>query len=152
MATPPTRIKIMKKILLLATLALLATTSQAGPGEDRQKAFKQVLRSFEPMGVMLRGSGYRKDVFIKHADALKAVAAAPFSQFKPGTIDDVSRAKPAIWSEPAKWKAEQDKFLLAVDQLQKTARGDDLAAIRRDYGAVAASCKACHDSFRGPMR
>lgn len=142
----------MKKILLLATLALLATTSQAGPGEDRQKAFKQVLRSFEPMGVMLRGSGYRKDAFIQHADALKTVAAAPFGQFKPGTIDDVSRAKPAIWSEPAKWKAEQDKFLLAVGQLQKTARGDDLAAIRRDYGAVAASCKACHDSFRGPMR
>lgn len=142
----------MKKLVLLATLALIATASHAGPGEDRQASFKKILRSFEPMGVMLRGSGYRKDTFIQHADALKAASAAPFTQFKPGTIDDVSRAKPAIWSEPVKWKAEQDKFLLAVGQLQTSARGSDLDAIRRSYDAVSQSCKSCHDSFRGPKK
>ena len=143
----------MKKLILIACIATtLPAVSHAGPGEDRQKAFKQILRSFEPMGVMLRNSSYRKEVFSKHADALKAAAPTPFMLFKPNTIDDVSRSKPEIWTQPAKWKTETDKFTLAVNTLQGSAKGDDLAAIRRDYGAVAASCKSCHDAFRGPIR
>lgn len=142
----------MKKFVLCTALALVALSSHAGPGEDRQKSFKQILRSFEPMGVMLRGTSFHKDSFAQHADALKAASAAPFAMFKPGSIDDTSRAKPTIWSEPAKWKSEQDKFLQAVNQLQATAKGNDLAAVRRDYNAVASSCKSCHDSFRGPVR
>ncbi len=143
----------MKKLVLLAVLAAsLPAISHAESGAERQKSFKTVLRNFEPMGVLLRSGGFHKDVFAKHADAMKATAAAPFAQFKSNAIDDVSRAKPEIWTQPAKWKAEESKFLQAVDSLHKSAQTDDLAAIRRDYAAVSASCKSCHDSFRGPIR
>lgn len=142
----------MKKLTATLLLALLCHSAIAGPGEDRQKSFKKVLLSFEPIGVMLRDGPFRKDQFIKNADALKAAAPVPFTMFKPGTIDDVSRAKPEIWSQPAKFKAAQDKFLAAVDALQAGARSDDLATVRNKYAAVTESCKSCHDSFRGPKR
>lgn len=142
----------MKTLTTALLLSLLCSSALAGPGEDRQKSFKKVLLSFEPIGVMLRDGPFRKDLFIKHADALKAAAPAPFMLFKPNTIDDVSRAKPEIWSQPAKFKAEQDKFINAVNALQAGAQTDDLATVRNKYAAVAASCKSCHDSFRGPKR
>ncbi len=142
----------MKKSTTALILALLCSSAIAGPGEDRQKSFKKVLLSFEPIGVMLRDGPFRQDQFVKHADALKAAAAAPFALFKPNSIDDVSRAKPEIWSQPAKFKAEQDKFLVAVNALQAGARSDDLATVRIKYAAVAQSCKSCHDSFRGPKK
>ncbi|MFC3531316.1 c-type cytochrome [Vogesella facilis] len=142
----------MKKSTTALILALLCSSALASPGEDRQKSFKKVLLSFEPIGVMLRDGPFRQDQFIKHADALKAAAPAPFTLFKPNSIDDVSRAKTEIWSQPAKFKAEQDKFLLAVNALQAGARSDDLAAVRIKYSAVAQSCKSCHDGFRGPKK
>lgn len=142
----------MKKSTTALILALLCSSAMAGPGEDRQKSFKKVLLSFEPIGVMLRDGPFRQDQFIKHADALKAAAPVPFTLFKPNSIDDVSRAKAEIWSQPAKFKAEQDKFLAAVNALQAGARSDDLAAVRIKYTAVTQSCKSCHDSFRGPKK
>lgn len=142
----------MKKLTATLILTLLCASAVAGPGEDRQKSFKKILLNFEPIGVMLRDGPFRKDQFIKNADDLKAVAAVPFTLFKPGTIDDVSRAKPEIWSQPAKFKAAQDKFLAAVNALQAGARSDDLATVRNKYAAVADSCKSCHDTFRGPKR
>lgn len=142
----------MKKVVICLVTLLAAAQAFAGPGEDRQKSFKKALIHFEPIGVMLRDGPFRKDQFIQHADALKAVAAAPFALFQPNTIDDVSRAKPEIWTQPAKWKAEQDKFLQAVNALQAGARTDDVATIRNKYNAIAQSCKSCHDAFRGPKK
>ena len=141
--------KILSTTLLLA---LLASHAHAGPGEDRQKSFKKMLLQFEPIGVMLRDGPFRQAQFIQHADALKATAGAPFPLFTAGSIDDVSRAKAEIWSQPARWQAERNKFLAAVNTLQAGARSDDLATVRAKYNAVAASCKSCHDAFRGPKK
>ena len=115
------------------------------------QAFKALLRDFEPMGVMLRErDSFRKDSFATHAEALKQIADAPFQHFPAGSAG--GRAKPEIWSQPQRFADERARFLQAVDQLASSARGDDTAAIRRNYGAVAQSCKSCHDAFREPER
>jgi cytochrome c556 len=145
----------MMKLPLIASLAAalaLPAFAVAG-GAERQHAFKQVLLDFEPMGLMVRERDpYKKDVFIKHADALKLAARQPFTLFVPNSIDGKSRAKPEIWSQPARFDAEKTRFLAAVDALDGVARSGDLAAIKKSYAVVAQSCKSCHDSFRGPER
>lgn len=135
------------------TLLVLALPAIASSGEQRQQSFKNILRAFEPMGLVARDRApYRKDEFIKQADALKQIAAIPFTQFTPNSIDAKSRAKPEIWSQPEKFKAEQQKFLTAVNELDTAAKSGDIANIKRSYGMVAQSCKSCHDSFRGPKK
>lgn len=142
----------MKKLLLASLLAALSAPLLAAPGGvERQQAFKKVLLQFEPMGVVVRGRDpYNKAQFITRADALKLAAVQPFALFVPNSIDAKSRAKPEIWSQPAKFKAEKDKFLQAVNNLDTAAHSGDLNAIRKNYDLVAQSCKSCHDSFRGP--
>ncbi|MFN4236108.1 MAG: c-type cytochrome [Vogesella sp.] len=142
----------MNKWFAAVMLGLACTQALAGAGEDRQRSFKKVLLSYEPIGVMLRDGPFRKDQFIKHADALKLVAREPFKLFAPGTIDEVSRAKPEIWTQAAKWKQEEVRFLQAVDALQAGARSDDLATVKNKYNAISQSCKSCHDAFRGPKK
>ncbi|GGY19341.1 c-type cytochrome [Paludibacterium paludis] len=144
----------MKKVMLAGLIALTALPALAAPGgAERQQSFKKLLRSFEPMGLMVRErEPYKKDEFIKHADALKKMAAEPFTLFAPNSIDAKSRSKPEIWTQPAKFAAEKDKFLKAVDELDATAKTGDLAQIKKSFGGVAQTCKSCHDAFRGPER
>ncbi|SMF45670.1 c-type cytochrome [Pseudogulbenkiania subflava] len=140
---------------LAPALALLALSLPvlASSGEERQQSFKKILRTFEPMGLVARDRApYRKDEFIKQADTLKQIAATPFTLFTPNSIDAKSRAKPEIWSQPEKFKAAQQKFLTAVNDLDAAAKTGDIANIKRSYGVVAQSCKSCHDSFRGPEK
>jgi len=142
----------MKRILLTSLLALAALPALANPGGlERQQAFKKILLQFEPMGVVVRGRDpYNKGSFIQHADALKLVAAQPFTLFAPNSIDSKSRAKPEIWSQASQFKSKQDSFLKAVDELDSAAHSGDLGSIKKSYAVLAQSCKACHDSFRGP--
>ncbi|NDV12581.1 c-type cytochrome [Crenobacter caeni] len=140
----------MYKTLLLATLALAGTVHANPTAEARVKDFKAILRSFEPMGVVVRDRApYRKDEFARLAASLKAAAPAPFARFAAGSQAN-SRAKAEIWSQPARFDAEKKQFIVAVDALNKAAQAGDLAAIRASYGQVGQSCKSCHDVFRGP--
>lgn len=144
------RIAIISLTVLATASCLAATTS---PGEARQQAFKKILRSFEPMGLMVRGrEPYDKNTFIQHADTLKRIANEPFTLFAPNTIDAKSRSKPEIWSQPAEFQKEKDAFLTAVNQLDEAARTKDLASIKKSFAAVSQTCKSCHDAFRSPER
>ncbi|UTH72960.1 cytochrome c [Chromobacterium sp. IIBBL 290-4] len=145
--------KTILTALLLAAIAIPAAQADT-PAEIRSKAFKKMLlTSFEPMGMAVRERApYNKTQFEQQAEALKTLAAEPFKHFPAGSISDKSRAKPEIWSQPAKFQADRDAFLKSVDELAATAKSGDLAAIKKSYGQVAQSCKTCHDAFRGPEK
>lgn len=140
----------MYKTLLFAALAVAGTVHANPSAEARVKDFKVILRSFEPMGVVVRDRApYRKDDFARLAANLKAAAPVPFTRFAAGSQAG-SRAKAEIWSQPAKFGAEKKQFLDAVGRLDAAAQAGDLAAIRASYSQVGQSCKSCHDAFRGP--
>jgi cytochrome c556 len=97
--------------LLLAALAIPAAMADS-PAEIRTQSFKKILRAFEPMGMVVRDRDpYNKAKFIAMADSLKQIAAEPFNHFPANSIDGKSRAKPEIWSQPAKFQAARDTFL-----------------------------------------
>ncbi|MFB0825758.1 cytochrome c [Chromobacterium violaceum] len=146
----------MNKILtalLLAAIAIPAAHADT-PAEIRGQAFKKMLlQSFEPMGMAVRERApYDKAKFEQQAEAMKTLAAEPFKHFPANSISGKSRAKPEIWSQPAKFQADRDAFLKSVDNLAAVAKAGDLAAIKKAYGLVAQNCKTCHDAFRGPEK
>ncbi|MDX3906750.1 MAG: cytochrome c [Pigmentiphaga sp.] len=70
----------------------------------------------------------------------------PWSAFAPGT--ESKGARPAVWSDNAKFKQASERLEGDVAKLVAAAETGDLAQVRAAYGAVGASCKACHDNFR----
>jgi len=79
-------------------------------------------------------------------DVLKTV---PFEAFVEGTseIGDTA-AKPEIWADPERFKRLARQMQDRVAQLDDSARGGDVAAIRAAFGEAGKACKSCHDDFR----
>ncbi len=150
--------------LLPATLALLAclALTACGPGKDthpgqpvtkREAIFKQFLLTSEPIGMMLRGSKpFEAQQVQQLAARLKALSTKPWQHFPQGSTYYPSRAKPAVWEKPAQFKAAQDRFIHAADQLARAAQSGNPDAVRPAFRELSASCDACHQTFRGPPR
>jgi cytochrome c556 len=56
-------------------------------------------------------------------------------------------AKPAVWTEQAKFKDLSEKMQGEVLKLQAAAKTGNLDALKVAYRATSDSCKACHDHF-----
>ena len=146
----------------LTLLALTAATALAACGgasstgkgphsEARTTAFKKMMPNFSEMGKMVKGeTAYDVEKFKTAAAAFAIESEEPFKHFTSDGEGQDGDALPNIWTEQSKFQAEQDKFRAAVTELNSKAQGGNLAEIKVAYGAVGASCKSCHDSFRKP--
>ena len=109
-----------------------------GPiSEDRTAAFKSMMPEFVSMRKMVKGDEAFSQGKFKE----------PFEHFQSDPQGN-GEALPAIWQNPGKFKAAEEKFRAAVEKLNEKAQGGNLEEIKAAYGEAAASCKACHDSFR----
>lgn len=64
---------------------------------------------------------------------------------KPGVK---TRAKAAIWAQPAKFKALQDGFAAKAAALAVATKGNDVARIQAAVKGLGGACKACHTVYR----
>lgn len=144
--------------LALTALALTACGGNAGGAgapqgeisQNRTTAFKSFMPSFSSMGKVVKGDEpYVPDAFKATAAQFTQEARAPFEYFQNDPQGN-GGALPVIWQKPAEFKAEQDKFLAAVDKLNAAAQSGRLDDIRATYQTVGESCKSCHQSFRRP--
>jgi cytochrome c556 len=71
-----------------------------------------------------------------------------FSAFIDGTDKGDTRAKPEIWTEKDKFTAAINKSQEDVNKLVATGKSGNIDQIKTAVGAVAQSCKACHDTYR----
>lgn len=126
---------------------------QQGKGsisEDRTTAFKSFMPTVSAMKKMANGDdAFEPEKFKSLAAQFSKEARTPFESFQndPNGNGD---ALPAIWSKPVEFKAEQDKFYAAVDNLNQAAQKGQLAEIKVAFDNVNASCKSCHQNYRAP--
>ncbi|MFN5510852.1 MAG: c-type cytochrome [Burkholderiales bacterium] len=129
-----------------------AVQAQFAKSEDaikyRQGAFTVMAAHFGRIGAMVNGRvPYDAKAAAENAAVVAAVSRLPMSAFGPGTdTGREHRAKPEVWRDAAKFQAAGDKMVEATARL--SAAAGDPAALKTAFGAVAASCKACHDDFR----
>jgi len=143
-------------LLLVTSVALTACshgevdTHPGQPVTKRKQVFKEILRNFEPMGMVVRGrDSYDKSQFLQHAEALQTLSTQPWQYFTPDSNYSPTRAKPDVWDKPVEFKQAQQKFQGAAAKLAATAKAGNMDLIRHDFGALEDSCKACHQQFRG---
>lgn len=118
------------------------------PVTKRKQAFKAMLRSFEPMGTMLRDKRYDPDTFARLANELAGLRDQPWSHFGPDTNYPPTKALASVWEKPAEFEQRRQEFIAASDRLIAAAAARDEAQARSAYAAVQDSCKACHRDFR----
>ena len=147
--------KQMRWILVLAVVALLtgAAFAQFAKTEDavkyRQSAMSVIGTHFSRMGAVVKGEApYAKDAFEQNANIVAMLMPLPWDAFMVAGSDKGSGMK-------AEALAQKDKFMelakanqAEVAKLATVAKGGDLNAIKPQFGAAGASCKACHDMYR----
>lgn len=149
---------IKLSVVLLACLTLAACSSnedthQGQPVTKRKAVFKEMLRSFEPMGLMVRERNpYNAAEFLKYAEALQALSSQPWHYFTADSNYAPTRAKPDVWDKPVEFKQAQQHFMDATTSLVSTAKTGDFSKVQHDFAAVEDSCKSCHQQFRGIPR
>ena len=85
------------------------------------------------------------------ADDIEIVAMLnrlQFSAFIEGSDKGNTKAKPEVWTEKDKFAAAVVKSQADVSKLAAAGKTGNIDQIKAAVGAVAASCKACHDAYR----
>jgi cytochrome c556 len=130
-----------------AALAQFAKTEDAV--KYRQSVMSVIGTHFSRMGAVVKGEApYAKDAFEQNANIAATLMPLPWEAFMVAGSDKGSGMK-------AEALAQKDKFMelskangAEVAKLAAAAKGGDLNAIKPQFGAAGASCKACHDTYR----
>ncbi|OWP52634.1 c-type cytochrome [Pseudomonas nitroreducens] len=146
-------------VLLLAGTALAGCHRQDpnSPEYKRQAVFKEMLKTSEDMGGMLRGRiPFDADKFRANSTKLGELADKPWQYF-PSTQppadqveSDDTRAKVEIWQRQLEFQADAKTFEQAVRALGENTRNaaPTPEGVRKDFAAVEDACEACHKKFR----
>lgn len=151
----------MKTHLAIA-LALGAATATAWAGDvEDQIRFRQSAYSFlswNTAKIKAQASdhpeSFNKDEVIAAANAIAGVANAGVFEKLYGAGTDKgtgwkpSRLKPEFFEKQDEAKEINDTFVKEANELQKVAAGGNAAAIKTQFGKLAAACKGCHDLIR----
>lgn len=138
--------------LTVLTLALPAAAQFQRP-EDAVKYRQSVMtvqnNHLGRIGAMVNGRvPFDAKVVQDNAAVLEVVTRLAWVGYGQETDKVKSRTKPEVWQEPAKFKQAQDTMMGEVVKLNAVSKTGNLDQIKVAFGAVAGSCKACHDTFR----
>jgi len=149
----------LASVVALAALALALTFHTAaaqdadqhpplppGPIKDRHDLMEKVGDAAKAIGAANK-AGKPADAVAPAESIAAALQKAP-SLFPPGSESKLSRAKPNVWTEKAKFDELALKGHDAALALAAAAKaGGELKA---PSSAMFQTCKACHDQFRVP--
>jgi len=133
-----------------AAMSLPAAAQFAKPEDAikyRQSSLFVMSQHFGRLGAMANGRApYDAAAAAANAEVVADMAKLPWAGFSAGA--EGGKARPDIWKEDAKFKERQQKLLEETGKLVTAAKAGNLDALKAQFGPTAASCKACHDSFR----
>lgn len=152
---------MMKKaIAIVVALGVsgAALAQQSMKPEDaiktRQAGYRYLSWSMGKIKANLDGA-YNKAQVIAAANTIAAIANSGMGAlYLPGTEKEVNGVKTAVKPEffdkqkqQAVGKVAQD-FNREANELAKVAAGDNVDAVKAQFGKVGGTCKACHDDFK----
>lgn len=136
-----------------AAVFCLPVQAQFAKPEDAIKYRQGVLfamsQHFGRLGAMVGGRiPFDARLAADNAEIVSELSRLPWAAFAAGTDKGSTKAKPEIWAEQAKFKELSDKHIAETAKLASAAKAGNLDVLKAAFGPAAASCKACHDSFR----
>jgi cytochrome c556 len=146
--------KPMNLIFVLALVGILAGAAfaQFAKTEDaikyRQSVMFLVGQHFSRMGAMVKGEApYAKEAFEQNANVVATLIPLPWDAFMVAGSDKGSRMKPEALTKKDDFMKHAAATQAEVAKLLVAAKGGDMNAIKPQFGATGANCKACHDAY-----
>lgn len=148
------RIKIAVTALALSVTSL-ANANTADDVKDaveyRQSAFQTMSWHFGHISAMAKGEiDYDADEFEKRATYIASLAKMPWEGFVEGSYLENPHgiATSAKEGDKAEMQRLAKKMMKESTKLADVAKEGDFAQSRKQFAAVAKTCKSCHDSFK----
>jgi len=146
--------RMMVWVVFLSVVGLLggAAFAQFAKTEDaikyRQSVMFLIGQHFSRMGAVVKGEQpYNKDAFAQNAALVDTLYKLPLEAFLTPGSDKGSHMKAEVLSQKDKFAQRHKATELELDKLDAAAKGGDFNAIKAQFGAAGASCKACHDAY-----
>ncbi|WP_416191788.1 c-type cytochrome [Neisseria sp. CCUG12390] len=131
-----------------ATSAAPAGSANASVAE-RERLMDIFKDASGTMGKMIKGeTPFDAAAFQAAADTMAENADKPWQHYTEESAKESPDAKPEVWSKHEEFKQAAEKFVAATAALKTAAAEGNLDAVKKPFGEVGQSCKACHDSFR----
>ncbi|TXG94111.1 MAG: cytochrome c [Rhodocyclaceae bacterium] len=146
--------KPSKLLLLCSAVLLLCACGGVDPNSPmgkRQALFKEMLRTSEDLGGMLRGRlPFDEARFAAGAAELDKLVRQPWQHFPQVRDEGDSRAKDEVWQRQERFQQLAEAQMASVAALAGAAAQPPLstAALAPLVAQVEADCKACHSEFR----
>jgi cytochrome c556 len=147
---------LLKTIAVLVIFGILigAALAQFSKPEDaikyRQSVMFVIAQHFGRLGAMVKGDQpYDQKTFASNTAVIEALSGLPWEAFlAPGSDKGTTTMKSSVLKDPDGLKSLSQQFQFEVGKLSAAAKGNDLNAIKTQFGAVAQSCKNCHSKNR----
>jgi cytochrome c556 len=143
-----------RTVLLLAVLgngAVLAHEHAVGITAERMEVMKDMASHMKALGEMLEGRvAYDAAAARENALALHKSCHTVENQFPHGTRDHTTRASPAIWEQPERFRAHMDNLQQLVGELVTATTSGPREVVRSRFVDVGRACAGCHETFRLP--
>ena len=139
--------------LALMLCAALPAGAQFRKPEDAIKYRKSVMEVmgnhfYARLGGMANGRiPFDAGQAAENAELVATLAKLPWNAFPVGTETGKTSVKPAIWSEPEKFKDATEKLQQELAKLVVASKAGNMDNYKAAYRAASGSCKACHDHF-----
>jgi len=141
----------MPLLAMLAGAPVPAHENAVGLTAERMEVMKDMASHMRALGKMLDGRvAYDASAARDHALALHANCHQVATQFPSETHDHHSRAAPAVWEQPEKFRAEMDNLARLVTELVSATASGERDAIRLRFVDAGRACASCHETFRLP--
>jgi cytochrome c556 len=131
---------------------LLTAWTQVRPEvlvKQRQGKMALQAKYFGPLAGMAQGKvPYSADAAARNVGFLEPLSKMAWDAFDPSTANLKTRALPAVFEEPAKFKAAADRLESEVSKLAAAVKAGDEGAVKSQIGAVGKACQGCHDQFQ----
>ena len=151
-----TMLKIFVVMMVLVGFGVLigAASAQFSRPEDAIKYRKSVMfiiaQHFGRLGAMVKGAiPYDQDTFVNNAAIIESMSKLPWEAFlTAGSDRGDTTMKSSVLQDSERFNKVARGFQQEVGRLVSAAKGNDVDAVRGQFGNVAGSCKECHNQFR----
>jgi cytochrome c556 len=118
--------------------------------EYRQAVMTLMGAHFGRIAAVVKGKKpYAKQDVMQNAELIATLIKLPWDAFlTPGSAKGKTHMRPEVLKEKAAFKAKAENAELEAAKLVQASQTGSLDAVKSQFGAMAQSCKACHDKFR----
>ncbi|HLI11196.1 MAG TPA: cytochrome c [Alphaproteobacteria bacterium] len=155
--------RLVKRVVILGAVGVVTAWATAVLAADMGKVIEYRRNVMKAIGahaadivLILKGEvPFGASDILAHAEAINAMSKLVPALVPPGSGPEAgdTNAKPEIWQNMDKFKADAERLQTESAKLVEVAKSGDMKAIGAQVAVLGKeACGACHKEFRKPLK